>query len=413
MLNMLFSSQKAFYTSALALIASLLVYLFVYTKLPTPQPQPIDIPVEQESTMPATITKSITSRLRPIYFVSHGGPTFIYRDDSYSDVGAWDTINSLGQEILNDPPKALVVVSAHWQEESSSSSGLSTGNSYSTVGITSTDGPNHLIYDFYGFPNHMYEEQFHTVGSKEIARSISQVLGKPQELPDGTSYPGFNTKLYGSRGFDHGLWVPLRVAFPKSGEKVPKSEKVPAEKNIPFPVIQVSLPSTPSGFTSHRPSDVDHDTKASYALGQALRELRDRQGNDITIVCSGMSVHNLREVFSSTGPQPYAFSFDKDLKTVVEDTRSKEDSLSRITNLFKQPLARKAHPTLEHIMPIAVALGADTKWIPKDATFEEKPATESSEYDGTVIIPEDFAPKRIYSNVQLSLAWGIYKFGRL
>ena len=109
----------------------------------------------------------------------------MYREDEMGDAGAFDQISSIGKALLDDPPKALVVVSAHWQEEYAKSP-----NGLPTIGITSTDGENSLIYDFYGFPKHMYKEEFHTRGSKQLSRYLAEKLSTTADVK-----PAFNPKL--------------------------------------------------------------------------------------------------------------------------------------------------------------------------------------------------------------------------
>lgn len=326
----------------------------------------------------ASAAVTATSRLRPVYFVSHGGPTFMYRNDDFGDSGAFDTIQSLGEHLLANPPKAVVVISAHWQEDYKPS-----GNGLPSVGITSTDGANSLVYDFYGFPSHMYKEQFHSNGSKALARRLAEKISTTSN-----GDPAFNVKLYGSRGLDHGLWVPFRVAFPNQSLQNKRND-------MPFPIIQMSLPSSRGEMRSSSHSDIQHETDISYNLGNALRELRDRNGEDIAIVCSGMSVHNLRDLGSYS--VPYAKEFDSSLKQAVEG--SVTGRLERLTELFKSSSARKAHPTMEHIMPMAVAIGASSEFSPVEG--------ESGEVNET-----DFRGKRLYTGYTRSLAWGIFEFGR-
>ena len=312
----------------------------------------------------------------------------MYREDSFGDAGAFDTVQSLGETLLADPPKAMVVISAHWQEDHSKSS-----NGLPTVGITSREGENSLIYDFYGFPNHMYKEEFHSNGSKTIARLLAD---KISSTSDGK--PAFNARLYNSQGVDHGLWVPLRVAFPK--QSIQKNKTF-----VPFPIIQMSLPSSPSGMRSSSGLDIQHETEISHNLGKALRELRDRNGEDIAIVCSGMSVHNLRDLWQFQGSTaPYGKAFDKALKEAVENNEGSSSGLDRLTELFKSGVARKAHPTMEHIMPMAVAVGASTEFPPK----EVEGAAEVEKVDAS-----DFKGSRMYTAYTSSLAWGIFKFGHL
>lgn len=299
----------------------------------------------------------------------------MYREDSFGDAGAFDTVTDLGKQLLADPPAALLVVSAHWQQDYARSS-----NGLADVGITSTDGDNSLIYDFYGFDKHMYSEQFHSRGSKELSRRIAE---KITTSADGK--PAFNSKLYGKRGFDHGLWVPMRVALPEFSVKNNKTY-------VPFPVIQMSLPSSSSGMRSRSALHIAEETKSSYQLGSVLRELRDRHGENIAIVCSGMSVHNLRDMWTYSGKvAPYASKFDSALTKVVED-KNLEGRVDKLTELFQTPITFEAHPTIEHIMPIAVALGASSKF---DLSSDD-----------------DSKGKRLYTNYTSSLAWGIFQFGQ-
>jgi len=112
-------------------------------------------------------------------------------------------------------------------------------------------------------------------------------------------------------------------------------------------------------------------------MGQALESLRDE---GILIVGAGMSVHNLRDFRATRGtggamPQAnpmlpttlaifvpanrlfrYAFSFDEALKEAA--TAKPEERQARMLALMKRSDARKAHPTLDHILPIHVAAGA-------------------------------------------------------
>lgn len=316
------------------------------------------------------MAQSTKSNLRPVYFVSHGAPTFMYRDSPMSDAGAFDTVANVGKELLADPPSALVVISAHWQEEPSSSGGSS---SKAVVGITATDGPNKLIYDFYGFPSNLYSEKFHSKGSVEIAKQIAELIEADN---------GFKVNLDDTRGVDHGLWVPLRIAFPDH------SINGSTPNYVPFPVIQVSLPSS-------RHLSTKEETALAYSLGTKLQSLRSRAGPNMSILCSGMTVHNLRDIWQYPPPSPaapYTFRFEALLQDAVEGTHALEGRLDRLQGVLGSPLARQAHPSLEHILPMAVAVGCST---PLGITKEE----------------EEYGGKRLYSSCTMSVAWGMYRFG--
>ncbi|KAG7822059.1 hypothetical protein KL942_000925 [Ogataea angusta] len=252
----------------------------------------------------------------PVYFISHGGPTFADRGHAGSEAGAWDTVRQLGPQIVSSKPDYVICVSAHWE----------TAND---VLVSSIEGENPLVYDFYNFPRKYYETKFHTLGSPAFAKEIVQTL-RDKGIPAAVD----------SRGLDHGVWTPLRVAF--GNPDVQDTKRLDLET----PLIQVSLPPSPKIIDSYR-------------LGEALSDLRAK---NVAIVCSGMSVHNLqdmRRAMSSTDePLPYVKPFN----SWLTNTLTQDNSLSGLQKLETDPqlnrLYRAAHPTPEHFLPLAVALGA-------------------------------------------------------
>ncbi|KAK9352735.1 Extradiol ring-cleavage dioxygenase, class III enzyme, subunit B [Lipomyces doorenjongii] len=271
----------------------------------------------------------------PVYFLSHGGPTFMYsdKDEDGGDLGAFKMLRKIGKEIVEKiRPKAVVVFSAHWQASRDHVE-------VNTAEITD------LIYDFYGFPSFMYKENYPNVGSKTIAQRVLDQLQSSGIKAKGVS-----------RGLDHGVFVPFKVMFPDFQE-------------LKVPIIQVSL------FGTDNPNQ-------HFALGKALAPLRDE---NIVIVCSGMTVHNLREMSSYWGSvAPYAKQFDDMLARVLSSDVGtvREDAMA---NLIKTDEAHKSHPTKEHLLPIYIAAGA---------AYNEK-------------------GERLYTNQTSSLAWGEYRFGSL
>lgn len=241
----------------------------------------------------------------------------------------------IGKEITQQiKPKAIVVFSAHWQ------------SSCNTIEVNTAEQTD-LIYDFYGFPAHYYQHQFPHRGSEAVANIVLSTL-------NGAGIQAMGTK----RGLDHGVWASFSILFS------PKTNPV----NVP--IVQVSL------------FDTD-DADQHYRLGQAIQSLREQ---NIQIVCSGMAVHNLRDLFSarsSVGPLPYTLSFDKALKEAAEAEPSERQA--KLTDLLKRPDARKAHPSFEHCLPIHVAAGA---------AGEDK-------------------GKQIWTKPEASMSWAMYRFGDL
>jgi 4,5-DOPA dioxygenase extradiol len=222
-------------------------------------------------------------------------------------------LQAMGKEITDKvKPKAIVVFSAHWQAERAN-----------TIEVNVSE-QEPLLYDFYGFPKHYYSERYPNKGSTEVAERVIEVLGEA----------GIQTQKE-ERGLDHGVFVPFKIMFN------------PEENPVNVPIVQVSL------------YDNDRDAGKHLKLGRAVEKLRDE---NILIICSGMAVHNLRDLRltmmdPSIGALPYAKSFDVALKEAVETTPG-EERVENMVNLLRRPDGRQAHPTFEHLLPIHVAVGA-------------------------------------------------------
>lgn len=306
----------------------------------------------------------------PSFFFSHGGPTFMYEDDDFGNKGAWKTVKKLGTKIKNEwKPDYIVVVSAHWQ--------LS-GSNLIEIGVPPAKGgdlaENDLIYDFFGFPGHMYKEQFHTLNSRYVSEEVRQRLKED----------GFHAEL-SKRGLDHGVWVPFKVAFSDYDTLHPLPKGVEAGLDLPeTSIVQVSLTGNEKDFDTH------------FKLGQSLSYFRDNLIWDPVkekylkgmVICSGMSVHNLRDLgraMQAGRPLPYTVAFNKLLKQTMVNSPDLLPNLNKLKS-ENASLLYLAHPTLEHFAPIVVAGG-----LLKDH-------------------PEQKI-KEIYNDEALSLGWGIYQFG--
>lgn len=303
----------------------------------------------------------------PAFFVSHGGPTFMY---GVEDRGAFNAVKKIGARIKQEwKPDFLVVVSAHWQLDSPKSIEVAVPSSK-----THDLQENLLIYDFYGFPKHMYAEQFRTMNLRFLSERISSHL----------SQCGFDSKLT-TRGIDHGVWVPLKVAFSEHNTMNPLSQDKEHEFDLPpdMPLIQVSLTLNENDFDSH------------FKLGQALSYFRDHQIWDPVnqkylkgmVICSGMSVHNLREMGLAMS-RGTTMSYVDTFNALLSKTMENDLHLLEKFNLMKEEhgsLLKKAHPTLEHFVPIVVASG--------------------------LVSASGEAISEVYTGGSLSLGWSIYKFG--
>lgn len=308
-----------------------------------------------QSIKPATMSLSTTAAsISPVYFISHGGPTFMYSDKEKDifggDIGAFNTVRAIGKTIINDiKPKFIVYVSAHWQSKADNLIEVAVPKNFAK------NQENDLIYDFYGFPSHMYKETFHSENDISVANDVVNRINN--------SKSGLKAKLT-ERGIDHGVWVPLKIAFPND-------ELV--KENIPL--IQVSLTRN------------DFDFESQYKLGQILSGVRENGG---LVLTSGMSVHNLGGM-RSPGPNAYNKEFTKVLNDILlsSETNKVEKFKALLEDSKSKQLLLQAHPSLEHFDPILVALGA------AQASGDETKVTE------------------LYNKCHLSLGWGIYKFGDL
>jgi len=93
------------------------------------------------------------------------------------------------------------------------------------------------------------------------------------------------------------------------------------------------------------------DPALHMSIGRALAPLRD-QG--VLIVGSGMSYHNLADMFSGRG-EGAAAAFDAWLGSAVQDPATRESLLAKWR---EAPGGAASHPREEHLIPLMVAAGA-------------------------------------------------------
>mmetsp|Transcript_21583 Transcript_21583/g.33530 ORF Transcript_21583/g.33530 Transcript_21583/m.33530 type:complete len:273 (-) Transcript_21583:126-944(-) len=232
----------------------------------------------------------------PTYFVSHGGgpwPWMASQETAYAVMK-----NSLEDLGAAHTPRAVLMVSAHWEEDD-------------VTIMTSSQPP--MFYDYYGFPKNTYEIVYPAPGSPDVAEEAEQLLAKA----------GFKVMKNRERGFDHGTFVPMAIMFP--------------EANIPL--FQVSI------LRSYEPA-------AHLAMGRALAELRDK---GVLIVGSGLSFHNMR-MFNPSGTI-HSEEFDEWLHHSLVSL-SPEQRTDAMLKWESAPSARVCHDREDHLVPLWVALGA-------------------------------------------------------
>lgn len=238
----------------------------------------------------------------PTLYIPHGGGPCFFMDPPPQAPHLWDAMAAYLRRLPQDVgvrPKALLVISAHWE----------------TARPTLNVGPRPgMLFDYYGFPEHTYRLNYPAPGAPELAPRVQGLL----------EAAGFATDLDAARGYDHGVFIPLMLAWPEAD----------------IPILQLSL-------------QEDLDPAAHLAIGRALEPLRDE---GVLIIGTGMSFHNLRTLFGGRHNEA-AEAFDSWLNTAA----THRDPQARATALSKwaqAPGARASHPREEHLLPLMVAAGA-------------------------------------------------------
>jgi aromatic ring-opening dioxygenase catalytic subunit (LigB family) len=175
-----------------------------------------------------------------------------------------------------------------------------------------------MLYDYYGFPPEAYRVEWPAPGAPEVAQEVRALLEKA----------GIASAEDAERGFDHGVFVPLKLGYP----------------NADVPTLQLSLV---RGLEPAR----------HIAIGRALEPLRE-QG--VFIVGSGMSYHNMRGLLAAAEgaptPKDESKAFDAWLEQALSapaDRRERE-----LLGWEGAPRARACHPREEHLIPLHVIAGA-------------------------------------------------------
>jgi 4,5-DOPA dioxygenase extradiol len=195
-------------------------------------------------------------------------------------------------------PKAILIVSAHWESE--------------PVTLSAPDAGTPLVYDFGGFDPKYYQMKYETPDATELTQMVAKLM------------PDTEPVYQSNRGLDHGAWVPLKVMYPDAD----------------IPVLQMSMPTS--------------DPEGLMKLGKRLQTLRD-QG--VLIIGSGFMTHGLPFLrdwrIDATAP---GWSADFDSWAAEALAKGDVDTLSNFKE--KAPGMPYAHPTVEHFTPLFITLGA-------------------------------------------------------
>lgn len=226
-------------------------------------------------------------------------------------------------------PSAIIVVTAHWEQRATT---------------VSTAASPSLLFDYGGFPAESYRYKYPAPGSPQLAAQVKELLKKG----------GHHVAEDSSRGWDHGVFVPMMLMFP--------------EANIP--IVALSLLASQDGATE-------------IAIGEALRPLRD-QG--VLIVGSGASFHNFKYFFARDAASEkagfeHSRNFDRWLREAVAGSGTYSSRRAMLTQWEQAPGAREAHPKgqAEHLMPLFVVFGAggEEPVVKPDPPQRERDAQQS------------------------------------
>lgn len=228
----------------------------------------------------------------PALYIGHGAPMLL-------DDPLWSSeIAAITEKF--EKPKAIVIVSAHWES--------------APISISSPVAGAPLVYDFSGFAPKYYQMTYQTPDATALAERIAAMMPDQQSVHQS------------DRGLDHGAWVPLKIMYPDAD----------------IPVIQMSMPTSDPGTL--------------IELGKRLRPLREE---GILIVGSGFMTHGLpylRDWSINAIAPGWSAEFDTWAKEAL--SRGDVETLAAYKDLA--PAVKYAHPTVEHFTPLFVTLGAAT-----------------------------------------------------
>ncbi len=250
------------------------------------------------------------TNIQPSLFIPHGGGPCFFMDDP---AGVWTGMEAFLRALpalLPEPPTAILVVSGHWETRG-----------FAFTGAAQPD----LIYDYGGFPPHTYALRYDAPGAPALAERAAGLLRAA----------GLAASVDPTRGLDHGVFIPLKVAFP--------------DANIP--VVEMSV-------------EQGLDPALHIAAGQALAALRSE---GVLIVGSGMSFHNMRAYGDPRFTAPAA-TFDRWLTDAVEAPAPQR--AEALGHWADAPGGRVSHPREEHLIPLMVAAGAST--APGERVYAEQ-----------------------------------------
>lgn len=229
----------------------------------------------------------------PALYLSHGAPLLL--NDAHWMQQLFDWSQSMPK------PKAVLIVSAHWET--------------APLSVSASAAHTPLVYDFGGFARRYYTLAYDTPDAAELAAQVDAVM--PDTEP---------VHHHARRGLDHGAWVPLMVMYPYAD----------------VPVLQLSMPT--------------HDPDRLLELGRRLKPLRE-QG--VLVIGSGNMTHGLPYLSPQNITQNVVPGWSADFDAWAAQALGRGD-IDTLADVARAPGMPYAHPTVEHYTPLFIALGAAT-----------------------------------------------------
>ncbi|XDD49799.1 4,5-DOPA dioxygenase extradiol [Leptospira sp. WS92.C1] len=229
--------------------------------------------------------------MNPVLFLGHGSPMNLVIPSDFTR-----NLEEFGRGLSD--VKNILVISAHWK----------TKGTYASIA-----NPPEQIYDFYGFPEALYEVKYRPTGDPELAKRVQELV---------KSVPVQTTSEW---GIDHGSWGVLYFLFQRAN----------------IPVIQLSI-------------DANLGPEQQYEIGKQLQPLREE---GTLMIGSGNIVHNLGKADfhnMNATPSDWAIEFDE----FVRQTLESRNDIGILEFQKKGEIAKLAAPTTEHLEPIFYVLGA-------------------------------------------------------
>lgn len=248
------------------------------------------------------------SERMPVLFIGHGSPMNVILKNDFTR-----SLEKLGQGLPG--PEAIMVISAHWL----------TRGTY----VGCMEKPK-MIYDFYGFPDELYRIKYPCSGSPEHARTVTETVKQAQ------------IKCNSDWGLDHASWAILKHMYPEAD----------------IPVFEMSLDYS---YNEWNPKPLEY----YYRLGSELSGLREK---GVLIIGSGNLVHNLGLIDFQLDAKPYDWAVEFDEKVKLNLVNRNHKDLINYRNMGKA--VSLAVPTLDHYLPMVLAIALQGKDEPLTFTYE-------------------------------------------